>query len=51
MGLVDLPEISDYFLDDFCACHIIRQTVTLQRLKKFGQYIHRSDDKDRESRR
>jgi len=36
MGLVDLPEIEDYFQGDFCVCPIVRQTMTLKRLKKTG---------------
>src|SRR5215469_1146983 len=34
MGLVDLPEIDDYFQGDFCACSIVRQAMTLKRFKK-----------------
>jgi len=33
MGLVDLPEIEDYFQGDFCICPIVRQAMTLKRLK------------------
>ena len=28
MGLVDLPEIEDYFQGDFCVCPIVRQSMT-----------------------
>ena len=34
MDLVDLPEIEDYFQGDFCVCPIVRQAMTLKRLKK-----------------
>ena len=30
MGLVDLPEIEDYFQGDFCVCPIVRQAMTLK---------------------
>ena len=30
MGLVDLPEIEDYFQGDFCICTIVRQAMTLK---------------------
>ena len=36
MGLVDLPEIEDYFQGDFCVCPIVRQAMKLKRLKKSG---------------
>jgi hypothetical protein len=42
-----LPEIRDYFLDDFCVCPVVRQTMTLRRFEKnTGQYLHLSDDED-----
>ena len=47
MGLVDLPEIEDYFQGDFCVCPIVRQTMTLKRLKKLGQYLHLNDEEER----
>ena len=28
MGLVDIPEIEDYFQGDFCVCPIVRQAMT-----------------------
>jgi hypothetical protein len=31
MGLVDLLEICDYFLGDFCVCPIVRHAMTLRR--------------------
>ena len=34
MGLVDLPEIEDYFQGNFCICPIVRQAMTLKRFKK-----------------
>jgi hypothetical protein len=40
MGLVDLPEIDDYFLRDFCVCPIVRQAMTLKRFRKLWQYLH-----------
>jgi len=40
MGLVDLPENEYYFQGDFCVCPIVRQAMTLKRLKKLGQYLH-----------
>jgi hypothetical protein len=40
MGLVDLPEIDDYFLGDFCVCPIVRQAMTLKRFRKLRQYLH-----------
>ena len=43
MGLVDLLEIEDYFQGDFCVCPIVRQAMTLKRLKKLGQYLHLND--------
>jgi len=30
MGLVDLPEIKDYFQGDFCIYPIVRQAMTLK---------------------
>ena len=47
MGLVDLPEIEDYFQGDFCVCPIVRQAMTLKRLKKLGQYLHLNDEEER----
>ena len=47
MGLVDLPEIDYYFQDDFCVCPIVKQAMTLKRLKKLGQYLHLNDEEDR----
>ena len=47
MGLVDLPEIEDYFQGDFCVCPIIRQAITLKRLKKLGQYLYLNDEEER----
>ena len=47
MGLVDLPEIEDYFQGDFCICPIVRQVMTLKRLKKLGQYLHLNDEEER----
>jgi hypothetical protein len=38
--MVDLPEIDDYFLGDFCVCPIVMQAVTLKRFRKLGQYLH-----------
>ena len=34
IGLVDLPEIEDYFQGNFCVCPIVRQAMTLKQLKK-----------------
>ena len=39
MGLVDLPEIEDYFQGDFHICPIVRQAMTLKRFKKLQQYL------------
>ena len=47
MGLVDLPEIDDYFQGDFCVCPIVRQAMTLKRFKKLGQYLHLNDEEGR----
>ena len=47
MGLVDLPETEDYFQGDFCVCPIVRQAMTLKRLKKLGQYLHLKDEEER----
>jgi len=47
MGLVDLPETDDYFQGDFCVCPMVRQVMTLKRLKKLGQYLHLNDEKER----
>ena len=47
MGLVDLPEIEDYFEGDFCVRPIVRQTMTLKRLKKLMQYLHLNDEEER----
>ena len=47
MGLVDLPEIEDYFQDDFCVCPIVRQAMTLKRFEKLGQYLHLNDEEER----
>jgi hypothetical protein len=40
MGLVNLPEIDDYFLGDFCVCPTVRQAMTLKRFRKLGQYLY-----------
>jgi hypothetical protein len=37
VGLVDLPEIEDYFQGDFCFCQIVRKAMKLNRFKKLGQ--------------
>jgi len=47
MGLVDLPKIEDYFQGDFCVCPIVRQAMTLKRLKKLGQYLHLNYEEER----
>lgn len=47
MGLVDLPEIEDYFQGDFCVCPIVRQAMTLKLFKKLGQYLHLNDEEER----
>ena len=47
MGLVDLPEIEDYFQGDFCICPIVTQAMTQKRLKKLGQYLHLNDEEER----
>jgi len=38
VGLVDLPEIEDYFQGDFCVCPIVKQAMTLKRFKKLEHY-------------
>jgi len=35
MGLVDLPEMDDYFQGDFCVCPKVRQAMTPKRLKNW----------------
>jgi hypothetical protein len=47
MRLVDLPEINDYFLGDFCVCPIVRQAMTLKRFRKLGQYLHLNSEENR----
>jgi hypothetical protein len=47
MGLVDLPETDDYFHGDFNVSPIVRQTMTLKRLKKLQQYLHLNDEEGR----
>ena len=47
MGLVDLPEIKDYFQGDFCVCPIVRQAMTQKWLKKLGQYLHLNDEEEK----
>jgi len=47
MDLVDLPEIEDYFQGDFCVCPIVRQAMTIKRLKELGQYLHLNDKEER----
>jgi len=47
MGLVDLPEIEDYFQGNFCVYPIVRQAMMLKRLKKLGQYLHLNDEEER----
>jgi hypothetical protein len=44
MGLVDLPEIEDYFQGDFCVCPIVRQAMTLKRFKNTESGIRPSDE-------
>ena len=45
MGLVDLPEIEDYFQGNFCVCPIVRQAMTLKQLKKLWQYLYLNDER------
>ena len=45
MGLVDLPEIEDYF-QGVCVCPIVRQAMTKKRLKKLGKYLHLNDEEE-----
>jgi hypothetical protein len=47
MGLVNLPEIDDYFLGDFCVCPNVRQAMTLNRFGKLGQYLHLNSHENR----
>ena len=47
MGLVDLPEIEDYFQGDFCVCPIVGQAMTQKRFKKLGQYLHLNYEEER----
>jgi hypothetical protein len=46
MGLIDLPEVCDYFPDDINVCPIVRQ-LPFDNTKKTGQYLHLSNNKDR----
>ena len=47
MGLVDLPQIEDYFQGDFCICPIVRQAMTLKQLKNWDNiYIWMMKKKD-----
>jgi hypothetical protein len=45
--LIDLPEIDDYFLGDFCVCLIVMQAMTLKRFRKLGQYLHLNSQENR----
>ena len=45
IGIVDLPDIEDYFQGDFCVCPIVRQAMTLKRFKKLGHYLHLNDER------
>ena len=47
MGLVDLPEIEDYFQGNFCICPVVRQAMTQKRFKKQGHYLHLNDEEER----
>jgi hypothetical protein len=47
MWLVDLPEIDDYFLEDFCVCPTVRQAMTSKRFRKLGQYLHLNSQENR----
>ena len=47
MGLFGLPEIENYFQGDFCVCPIVRQAMTLKRLKKLRQYLHLNNEEER----
>ena len=47
MGLIDLPEIEDYFQGNFCVCPIVRQAITQKRFKKLGPYLHLNDEEER----
>jgi hypothetical protein len=47
MGLVDLPEIEDYFLGDFCVRLVVGKAMTLKRFQRLGQYIHLNDEEKR----
>ena len=49
MGIVDLCKIRDYFLNDFCVCPIIRQSMTLRRFEKISQYLHLNDEREKTS--
>ena len=46
MGLVDLPEIEDYFQGDFYVCPVERQAMTQKWFKKLGQYLHLNDEEE-----
>jgi hypothetical protein len=46
MGLVELPEMCDYFQGDFVVCPIVRQAMTLRRFEKLGQYLRLSDEEN-----
>lgn len=47
MGIVDLPEIRDYFIGDFCICPIVQQAMTLRRFEKISQYLHLNDENEK----
>jgi hypothetical protein len=47
MGIVNLPEIDDYFYGDFCTCSTLTQAMTLKRFKQICQYLHLSDEEQR----
>jgi hypothetical protein len=47
LRLVDLPEIDDYFIGDFCVCPIVRQAMTLKRFRILGQYLHLNSQENR----
>ena len=36
MGLVDLPEIRDYFIGDFCICPIVERAMILRRFENIS---------------
>lgn len=50
MGLVDLSEVKDYFIGDFCLCPSVRQVMTYNRYVNISEYFRLNEDERKDSK-